>query len=84
MRWAGAPRALSPTRLLAAGVVGGTCPFSARSFCAGLRCAGHFACVPVAVCLALLGEAVRPCQFHRRGPRRHPSDWPGCLPARRM
>ncbi len=52
MRWAGAPRALSPTRPLAAGVVGGTCPFSARSFCAGVRCAGHFACVPVAVCIS--------------------------------
>jgi len=58
MRWAGAPRALSPTRSLAAGVVGGTCPFSARSFCAGVKvCRALLLACRLAVRLALLGEA---------------------------
>ena len=74
MRWAGAPRALSPTRSLAAGVVGGTCPFSARSFCAGVKvCRALRLRAGLAVRLALLGEAARPCQLHRLGPRRPPS-----------
>jgi hypothetical protein len=85
MRWAGAPRALSPTRLLAAGVVGGTCPFSARSFCAGgkvcrslcLRAGWPFA-------WRCWARPHGPASFIGRGPRRPPSDWPGCLPARRM
>jgi hypothetical protein len=59
MRWAGAPRALSPTRFLAAGVVGGTCPFSARSFCAGVKPLEGERIFCVAVRLALLGGAAR-------------------------